>query len=265
MGCRMDRAKDWAVRIKHEASLHAQSSFVTLTYNDASLPSDGSLSVRETQLFIKRLREKIEPTRVRYYLCGEYGENLSRPHYHVILFGYDFPDKTAWRKAPSGHMLYRSKILETLWTYGHSEIGAVTAQSGGYVAKYCLKKITGPPATSHYGSKTPEFALMSSRPGIGAGWFNRYECDAFPSAFLIVDGKKVPVPRYYKGKLRDRNLAETSLGPRDDLERLRLAKGNAYRFTDEYIWNSSDERLAVREEVQCLKQDRFKRGLGEKT
>lgn len=264
MGCRMDRAKDWGVRIKHEASLHAQSSFLTLTYSDDKLPSDGSLSVRECQLFIKRLREKIAPTRVRFYLCGEYGDQLARPHYHVILFGYDFADKTKWRKSASGHMLFRSKLLESLWVSGHSEIGAVTAQSGAYVARYCLKKITGAPAGGHYSGRTPEFALMSTRPGIGAGWFNRYESDAFPSAFLIVDGKKVAVPRYYKGKLRGRNLLETSLGDRDDLERLRLAKGNAYRFTDEFIFNSTDERLAVREEVQRLKQDQFKRALGEK-
>jgi len=264
MGCRMDRAKEWGTRIQHESKLHEASSFLTLTYNEEHLPATGSLSIREVQLFLKRLRKAIEPTRVRYYLCGEYGPEFARPHYHVILFGYDFPDKTKWRKAPSGHMLYRSKTLEAAWPLGHCEIGSVNSTSGAYVARYCLKKITGPPAEDHYSGREPEFALMSTRPGIGCGWFQRFETDAFPSAFVIVNGRKTAVPRYYRNKLRGRNEQERSLGPVDDFDRQRRHQGNDYRFTEEFIANSTDERLAVREEHARLMQAHFKRALGEK-
>lgn len=146
----MDRARDWGTRIAHEATLHEASSFLTLTYRDESLPLDGGLEVRAVQLFLKRLRKKLEPARVRFYACGEYGDSNARPHYHILLFGYDFPDKTVWRKSSSGFLLYRSKILEELWPFGHSEIGSVTPATGAYVARYCLKKVTGPPADDHY-------------------------------------------------------------------------------------------------------------------
>lgn len=51
-------------------------------------------------------------------------------------------------------------------------------------------------------SVNPEFAVMSLRPGLGTSWYERYKSDAFPSDFLIVEGKKHPVPRFYVNKLK---------------------------------------------------------------
>ena len=83
-------------------------------------------------------------------MCGEYGENRGRPHFHACLFNFDFPDKKVWRKTSQGHPVWRSPSLEALWPYGFSEIGSVTFQSAAYVARYIMKKATGRDAEQVY-------------------------------------------------------------------------------------------------------------------
>lgn len=257
IGCRLDKARDWATRITHEAQLHRDSCFVTLTFGPDHLPEDGSVSVRDLQLFMKRLRKKVG--KVRFFGCGEYGDHSDRPHYHVILFGYDPPDRKVWRRTPSGHLVYRSETLETIWPYGHVEIGNVTIESAGYVARYCTKKVTGHAAEEHYRRVNPdtgviyqlkpEFIVMSNRPGIGRDWFDLYSMDAFPSDFVIINGQKRPVPRYYKKQL-------------DDLSSLKVTAARKSKAR-EHEDNNTPERLAVREEVQTIRAARLTRSMEE--
>jgi hypothetical protein len=253
----MDRARDWATRLTHEASQHAASCFVTLTFSDAHLPDDYSVSVRDTQLFMKRLRKR-HGKAIRFFACGEYGDTNSRPHYHFALFGVDFSsDRYLWRRTPSGHLQYRSRALEELWPYGNSEIGSLTVQSAGYIARYITKKITGKLADTHYRrlhpltgelvQVRPEFVVMSRRPGIGASWLGKYKCDAFPSDFVVIEGQKRPVPRYYLNALQE--------DERDSVILKRLAKGQAH------AQDRTPDRLAVREEVQAIRLDKLKREL----
>ena len=189
IGCRLERSRQWAVRCMHEASMHKSNCFVTLTYNDYYLPENGSLVKSDFQKFMKRLRKKVGTT-VRYYYCGEYGENFGRPHYHVILFGYDFKDKFLWRENSNGDKCYRSELLEQLWPFGISEIGDVTFQSAAYVARYVMKKRTGDVAKEYYGDRLPEYNDMSRRPGIGALWLEKYQNDVYPHDFVVMNGKK---------------------------------------------------------------------------
>jgi len=180
----------------HEASMHDENCFITLTYKDD--PFD--LNYRDFQLFMKRLR-KIAPG-VRFYMCGEYGEEFSRPHFHACLFGYNFPDRVRF-----GRSLFRSAILERLWPHGFSSIGAVTFESAAYVARYILKKVTGDLSDEHYRFvipdtgevivRTPEFCHMSLKPGIGTGWLNKYLSDIYPDGDMVVRGVKTRPPRYY--------------------------------------------------------------------
>lgn len=149
VGCRLERSRQWALRCIHEARMHKQNCFITLTYNDENLPADKSLHYEDFQKFMKRLRRKFGEG-VRFYMCGEYGENLGRPHFHACLFGVDFADKKLWRKSPSGAFLYRSATLEQLWPFGYSSIGDVTFETAAYVARYIMKKITGEAAELHY-------------------------------------------------------------------------------------------------------------------
>lgn len=257
IGCRLDRAREWGVRIAHEASLHDESSFLTLTYSPEALPDDYSVSIRAVQLFFKRLRKAISPARVRYFVCGEYGdpERGRRPHYHAIVFGFGFPDKVVWRRSKSGHLCYRSAFLEKLWPYGSSEIGSVTRETGAYVARYCLKKVGGPPAADHYRwlhpgtgevvELRPEFAVCSRRPGLGAGWLRRFETDAFPSAFLVLEGRRCPIPRFYSKLVSEEQRA----GAAEEVAYRALAR----------LGDCTPDRLQVREELQVMKQDRLKR------
>lgn len=55
-GCRLKRSREWAIRCLHEKQMHKHSSFVTLTYNNNTLPEHGSLRYRDFQLFMKKLR-----------------------------------------------------------------------------------------------------------------------------------------------------------------------------------------------------------------
>ena len=110
--------------------------------------------------FLKRLRRAYPDAVIRYFGCGEYGEELGRPHYHLCIFGFDFPDKV-FHKMSCGFKLYRSETLNKLWSHGHCLIGALTFESAGYVARYCTKKVTGALADDHYKGRTPEFALIS--------------------------------------------------------------------------------------------------------
>lgn len=206
VGCRLERSRQWAVRCVHESKMHEHSVFVTLTYDDDHVPYDSSLIYRHYQLFMKRLRKHFA-TRVRFYMCGEYGDLFSRPHFHACLFGCFFSDRQLYRELPSGSKLWTSKSLEKLWPYGFSSIGDVTFDSAAYVARYVMKKVTGPRAEAHYEAvdpvsgeifqREPEFTRMSLKPGIGATFFEKYKKEIFPRDEVIVRGMKMKPPKYY--------------------------------------------------------------------
>ena len=206
IGCRLERSRQWAVRCMHEASLHDNNCFITLTYSSEHLPSDNSLHYRHFQLFMKRLR-KYAKTPVRFYMCGEYGDMGGRPHYHACLFGYSFADLQLVNHSPAGSPIYRSAVLESLWTSGFSSVGEVTFESAAYVARYIMKKITGSQSDAHYRdvdlssgeiiTRCKEFNRMSLKPGIGAKWFEKFNTDVFPHDRVIINGSKSKPPRYY--------------------------------------------------------------------
>lgn len=249
--------------------MHEVSSFVTLTFSDEYLPEDYSINVRDVQLFMKRLRKALGHSRVRFFACGEYGDAGGRPHYHLLLFGFDFPDKTLWRRTGSGELTFRSAFLEKVWPFGHCEIGAVTSQSINYVARYILKKVNGAASEDHYYrvhpitgelcKVNPEFITMSNKPGIGSSWFDRFSSDAFPSDFVVIDGVKRPVPRYYMKRLIATQGDEKGTAPSDRVQAKRLQRAANPRSKS----NNTPDRLAVREESATLKVARLKRELEE--
>ena len=64
LDCRESRAKTWAVRLVHEASLYSKNCFITLTYDEAHYPKGGSLDRRHLQLFMKSLRKQFKGDRM---------------------------------------------------------------------------------------------------------------------------------------------------------------------------------------------------------
>lgn len=218
--CRLGRACGNGIRCMHEASMYGpggtDNMFLTLTYEDGKLPPFGTLVPRDVQLFIKRLRKAIYPAQCRFYGCGEYGEKLARPHYHLLIFGYRFADMSYWKKSGCGEKLYVSAQLRKLWPFGDHYIGAVTFASAAYVARYCLDVVNGDEGKEYYriidpatgrdviDSETgeimrycPQFSRMSLKPGIGASWLAKYRQQTFAHDYIIIDGRKMPVPKYY--------------------------------------------------------------------
>lgn len=215
IGCRLEHSRQWAVRMMHEAQMHEASCFLTLTYDDDHVPVDGGLDREAMPLFMKRLRKSLSPLRVRFFQCGEYGDETLRPHHHVALFGTGFDDRYRW-SGSDDHPVYRSELLEKAWPMGSSSIGALTFESAAYVARYVTKKISLSeysderararfearyerlnPLTGELVTVDPEFATMSRRPGIGRSWIERYWREVYPLDEVIVNGRPAKPPRYY--------------------------------------------------------------------
>lgn len=210
-GCRLERSRQWAVRIMHESQLHTQNCFITLTFTEEALQArenPKSLDKREFQLFMKRLRKHFKDSKLRYYMCGEYGETLKRPHYHAIIFNLDFSDKQLF-KIQDGKRYYTSQILSKLWPYGFNVITDVNFDTAAYVARYIMKKHLGKNAWKNYyeysdengeliGHRIPEYTTMSRRSGIGKDWLDKYLRDVYPHDRVFVKGKGYfKPPKYY--------------------------------------------------------------------
>jgi len=281
IGCRIDKKRQWATRLVHEASLHEDNCFITLTYNDKYLPTSGSLNKKHFQNFMKRLR-KANPTKtnktknaIRYYHCGEYGEKNFRPHYHAILFNHDFPDK---QKLDYKGNLSISEKLDQAWSLdknnpetnlGYATVGEVTLESAAYVAGYVQKKVTGKNAKEYYErmftediydennniqhvvgelhNLQPEYSTMSRHPGIASEWFDKCHSDIYKD-FVTIQGKKQKIPKYYDVKLHQLNPVLSAAIKEKRQENMQLM---ASEFTP--------ERLAVKKQVLKARMAFFKK------
>lgn len=221
VGCRRDKAEEWGLRCVHEAKAHPPGTchFVTSTYSDDHLPANGSLSMVEHQQYMRRLRYRFGQ-RVPYLACGEMGSERGRPHFHHCLFGLPLDDLKPWRKSSMGGPVFKSAALEEVWGKGFVDVQPLTFENAVYTCKYIMKRFTGQavpkacvrphPVTGELHEVEPEFLVMSKHPGIGAAWFEQFGRDAFPSDFLVHDGAKHRVPRYYLKQLRRREVAAGS-------------------------------------------------------
>lgn len=280
IGCRLEYSRQWAMRCVHEASLYESNSFLTLTYNDENLPPDGSLDKSHFQKFMKRFRKLLDPHKIRFFGCGEYGtscltcgknendcnkdlshvfiETFGRPHFHACIFNYDFPDKQPYSKR-DGVVLYTSEILQKLWPFGFVTIGDVTFESAAYVARYVTKKITGDLAETHYSrhcsytgelySITPEFPLMSRNPGIARDWYETYNGD-LEKDFLTLRGNIMRPPKYYDYLLHKTDEVTY------DLKKSKRKKAALLQAHD-----NTRARLDVKEKIKLKKFTQLPRGL----
>lgn len=274
IGCRMEYARQWGMRCVHEAKLWKSNVFVTLTYNDEFLPAGGTLCVRDTQLFMKRLRKSREPEKVRFFLAGEYGDENRRPHYHALLFNVEFKDAKLFGRNGRGEPLFTSDELSSLWSVdgrnmGHCSFGAVTFDSAVYCAKYALKRLSALNDESSEEQRAAfearyvvtdgdgvsyercrEFAVMSRRPGIGAGYYEKFGAEVVAHDSVVVNGREVRPPRYYDGRSRDRC---GDAFERNKRKRKRLA-----------VLNNADntsERLRVKERLAEIAAEKKERRL----
>lgn len=263
IGCRLERSRQTAVRCMHEASLHSENCFLTLTYADSFVGE--SLFYPDFQRFVKRLRARLR-ARISYYVAGEYGAIFFRPHFHAIVFGVSFSDMVYHAKLPSGFKVYRSPVLESLWPHGFSSIGAVTFESAAYCARYCMDKLTGRRVlvseklgrridleTGELLPLVPEFCHWSLKPAIGKRWLEKYHSDVYRSQ----DGKVVArggvasrAPRFY-----DKWYSNF------DPERMAMIKDAREEEALAQVADQHWKRLEVRETVTAARVSLLKRSM----
>lgn len=283
LGCRDDYGKHWAARIVHEATLWRHNCFITLTYRDKALctpdqlekglylPDHGSLVKSHFQNFMKRLREHFKGRCIRYYQCGEYGDENGRPHYHACLFNVRFDDQ-CFHSNNYGNPLFTSETLEDLWSYGYATIGELTYDSAAYTAGYIFKKVTGSRAHDHYlrfddyGNPywlEPEYVAMSRGSnkwekekglgGLGKKWIECYHEDVFPSDELPIPGKGIVrgVPRYYETICEsiDPLTIEEVKKARQKFAEEHLDEYSARRLEDKFKCNMAMKKMKRRREV----------------
>ncbi|AXH73325.1 MAG: replication initiator protein [Microviridae sp.] len=180
-GCYADRSLTWAIRCYQEASLFRDNAFLTLTYDEDHYPKDGRISKKALQDFFKRLRHEYS---VRYFACGEYGDQSGRAHYHALIFGEDFRQG---KTVQINDQLYSNFALQEIWGNGNVLCAEFTMETACYVAGYVGKKI----------GDSESFSLMSRKPGIGKVWLEKYWDDISRTGIVVIEGKEYPVPVRY--------------------------------------------------------------------
>lgn len=237
--CRRARRNQWAFRLQQELKDSENAYFITLTYNDEKLPvfvnKEGkvksNLRKEDLQNFIKRLREKIyrqtKERKFRYYAVGEYGTETDRAHYHLIGFNIN--------------RVVHDK-LSSIWGKGHVHTGIVTEASIMYVAKYHVNRDMNRQREKgqisywqknnetneleliiEEGEREIEFATMSKRPAIGHGYIKRNETWHIENmnSYVIQNGYKKAMPRYYKDKIfKEENKEELKVKTEKQMEKI---------------------------------------------
>lgn len=216
------------MRCHHEAQLHDDNCFATLTYDDDHLPEFGSLSTQSSdpkihpwqkpedrqhlQKFTKRLRKHVGH-KIKIFGCGEYGDTTDRAHYHLCIFGYDFNDKIEYKRDEE-NILYLSETLQRLWGMGNTSVGSLTFNSAAYCASYILKKTLGKgcPRYVRTDEETGEliplvqpFPVFSLNPAIAKEWltgkvgpgFTGNHTDVYNKDYTIINGRKYRPAKYY--------------------------------------------------------------------
>lgn len=231
ISCRLEYARQWAIRCVHEAKMHPENCFITLTYAEENLKSD-KLVYQDFQTFVKNLRSQrfqglldlMFPTlpqkeqrqlwrklpkerqnelndsiRISVFVTGEYGDRQKRPHWHALLFNYRPEDSTYKYSNDRGDKIYSSETLGNLWPHGISELGDVTFESAGYCARYAAKKLAHGPDQSH---DFNPISKKSCKHAIGKSFLEKYWKEIFDNGFVIVNNTKSSIPRYYEKWLK---------------------------------------------------------------
>lgn len=245
--CRQTRANEWALRCMAERQNCDKACFLTLTYEKSPI----WLQKRDLQLFLKRLRKAIAPIKIKFFAAGEYGTQHHRPHYHIIIFGYDFDDKFIWSKSAKGYPIYRSGQLEKIWTAGNSTVQDVTLDSCAYCALYSSPQKHEMPV---YLQNVPEFNLMSKNLG------SKYLLDNIekylPTDQIWLDGKAHQIPQYILNKYYGTGV-KRDYNP--DYVRLKRARTAKYEqsldwrrmYTEHELWTTPlKDRKTLRENAK---------------
>ena len=250
IGCRIDKARDWSVRLMCESYTSSSSWFLTLTYDDDHM-DELSLNKKHFQQFIDDLRylirTKYNPdVHIRYFGCGEYGDRSGRRHLHIIVFNLPNLDITPY-KAKNGIMYYQSEILNSIWQKGYVVLGELTPESAQYVARYTLKK-QGTKDYSELDIQEP-FLLMSTRPGIGYDYCMLNKHRLTRDWKILVGHDYAHIPRYFMRILQDDpDVGSDVIHHKEELKDLSFDR----KFMQEFLNRRKLRELLTSEELNLL-------------
>lgn len=240
--CRLNIAREKAIRCMHEAKMHENNIFLTLTYTDKYVPHRLTKEVYKQDFgnFMKRLRHTTS-NKISLMVTGEYGDLKKRPHWHAILFNYMPEDATYHYTTDLGHRILKSATIDELWGMNDpetkpNEIGSVTMDSAGYVARYAAKKLIHGKDQDH---DYHPIHKTSSANAIGKSWIEKYWKHTFENGFVTLpNGQITKIPRYYTDWLK-KNKPDEYLkyvtGKREEIQK--LAERNARKEELEYLSN----------------------------
>lgn len=210
IACKIQKRKEWSIRMLHELNSWDDACFLTLTYSEEHLPfyPGGAygpvpypwptLKKSDIQKFFKRLRRDLnnENRNIKYFACGEYGEKTQRPHYHAIVYGLGLSRND------------RLQVMEN-WPFcdwKNSQIrkgsfGLVEPDSIQYVAGYINKKFDNVVEYEEYHKygREPTFRILSQ--GIGKEYIYENAEQLFQNGFITHRSVPQSIPRYYLDKL----------------------------------------------------------------
>lgn len=144
---------------------------------------------------MKKLR-KTQENPIGVFVTGEYGDKFKRPHWHAIVFGYRPSDCEKKYVNDRGDQVFSSSVLSEIWGHGIAELGSVTFESAGYVARYAAKKLVhGNDGTHGY----DPISKKSNKQAIGKKWLEKNWSDVFSHGSVVLsDGTTCGIPRYYE-------------------------------------------------------------------
>jgi len=260
-GCRMDNSRMWSLRMMHQAKFSSSSYFVTLTYSPEHMPLHGDLNYDHLQDFWKKARHSFQGSeQLRYFACGEYGDQSLRPHYHFAGFDWNIKDLRLFKNTDHGSY-FLSDDLASCWGFGHVIVAPLEYQSAAYVARYVTKKMRGKnlrfladeyadPVTGEVPSYKVERAFQSQ--GLGLKWYQANQQEVWDLDGCLYDNKyMVSPPRYYFKQLE-----------KADPEKAAAIKHK--RLTEhpfEYIDPARDRELLYQMEARRLQMSVLKREL----
>ncbi len=215
--CRLNKRNIWTTRLLLEQMVHDKSAWITLTYNDKNLPKDEKINKYDVRAWLKALRKAYHPQKIRYYICGEYGDNNNRPHYHAVIYGIGFDYQGLARiddisKRDNGDYKYPNRVrvmdpdvvkMLRIWKKGNIHFEKPNDRLMSYACEHITKEV----------NKERHFHSMSQ--GIGrnamhaiSSWLSteegiRYYQEAGDVPAIVRVNKKLrPIGKYLRNIIR---------------------------------------------------------------
>lgn len=279
VGCRLAYSRQWAVRCVLESQRWDSNFFITLTYSDEYVPlrkhcvadtDTGEVVAEEMVMtlqpehltkFNKDLRRyydyHYDHKNIRFFACGEYGNERGRPHYHGIFFNLPIDDLKPYRyqsKSHDGHPLYESETISSIWGKGLVCIAGVSFDSCAYTARYIMKKHKGNDR-DYYERRgiEPEFTRCSRKPGIARDYYDQNSDHIYTWDQIVIAGKdgkplKLKPPSYFD-RLYDIDYPDKMLELKEKRKEIALLSAknemsNTSLSRDEYLCVKEQNKLS---------------------